>query len=363
MSYRSRLYNHRNAQSPETGKKKPFFAKQHGASDDKGKFFQKKPAANAPDDKQEKEPHGMAASFVQRLATSAEDEKLSTNDARMERDKEDKVKAVHGAGLAPPGIQRDLAIEPANPDVAEPELTAGQIRTAIIFNRDRYSTQSIRLIQNIVGGPITGIMDEQTVRLIALYQAQNNLTPDGMAGPDTFGQLTSELTAEGAPDDTCLTMFNVAVTSPMELHAAGPNLANIFGHFEVSIQFSPHCDCSQFEYRQFIGGQVTLNGTVINANFSVPGGGLPGLGNFVQDGNTTLPNNGRYGHRKLPANQGLVNQYTDPDGTVNMANGCVFNSLDEPGVVGAPANPGDVYVFDIRFFGDILRNGKPIPSE
>jgi len=173
--------------------------------------------------------------------------------------------------------------------------------------------------------------------------------------------MTSELTAEGASMDTCLNMFRVSVASPIEIHSAGLNLANIFGHFDVEIRFSPHCDCSRFEYRQFISGQVTLNGINLNNQFSIPSGNvLPATGNFVEDGNTNLPDNGRYGHRKLQANQGLQNQYLNSTGIVDMANGCTFNSFDEPGVIAAPANSGDIYVFDFRFFGDIRKDGQMI---
>jgi hypothetical protein len=148
----------------------------------------------------------------------------------------------------------------------------------------------------------------------------------------------------------------------MEIHAgAAPNTANIFGHFDVEILFSPHCDCSRFEYRQFISGLVTLNGINLNTQFSIPPGNvLPASGNFIEDGNTALPGNGRYGHRNSLANQGMLNQYVDSAGGIDMANGCRFRSFDEPGVIGAPANTGDLYVFDFRFFGDIRKDGKMI---
>ena len=117
MSYRSRLYNHRNAQSPEGTKKNPFFSKQHESNDAKEKkvFFQAKHEVNSPDDQYEQEAdhvanavvnnksnkkakQGKPISSIQRLATSTEDEKLGTNDARMERDKEDKLKPVQKMG-------------------------------------------------------------------------------------------------------------------------------------------------------------------------------------------------------------------------------------------------------------------------
>lgn len=259
-------------------------------------------------------------------------------------------------------VQRDLAIEPSDPLARQQELTFKQIHDAIIYNNDRYGQKSIQLIQDVVGAIVTGTMDEDTINLVALYQAENELTADGMVGPNTFNQITSELEAEGASDETCLNMFLVGVRTPMELHAAAsPNTANIFGHFDVEVRFSPHCDCSKFEYRQFISGNVTLNGVNINNQFSVPPVNvLPASGSFVEDGNTTLANNGRYGHRNLQANQGMFNQYTDSAGNIDMTNGCIFHSFDEPGVTGGPANSGDTYVFDFRFFGDIRKNGKMI---
>lgn len=371
MSYRSRLFNHRNAQPPDGDKqKKPFFPSKHGAGvaeDKKKKFFQSGPAGAAP-----AEQGPGAIPNIQRLATSGIDEQKGTNEEKEARNKGDKLRqedAGPGGGAQavaalPEGkkkIQRDLAIPPTNPDFVDPQLPAQQIRNAILFNNDRYSADSIQLIQNIVGATVNGVMDEDTVRLIAHYQGQNGLTPDGMIGPNTFPQLTDELAAEGASPDTCLTSFLVSVRSPMELHpGAGVNQVNIFGHFDIEIRFDPHCDCSRFEYRQFIGGDVTLNGANINNQFNVPGGGLPGLGNFVEDGNTTLAGNGRFGHRNLPPNQQALNQYADADGTLDMANGCIYTSFDEPGVTNAPGNSGDHYVFDIRFFGDIRKDGTMV---
>ena len=257
-------------------------------------------------------------------------------------------------------IQRDLAVNPIVPGAAVPVLTPQQIRSATIFNNERYDAENITLIQDIVGGPVTGVLTDETLNLIALYQAQNGLTPDGMAGTQTFDLLTAELTAGNNSPDTCLTMFHVGLVTPMDIRAAGINRANIFGHFDVEIQFSPHCDCSRFQYRQFICGTVTYNGVNINNVFSIPGGALPAISNWVEDGNTTLPNNGRYGHRNHAANNGLPNQYTDANGAVDMQHGCKFKSTDEPGVTSSLANSGDVYVFDLRFFGDIRKDGQMI---
>jgi hypothetical protein len=64
MSYRSRLYNHSNAQGPAGKKGQPFFSRR-GAD------------ATA----------GVVVRKIQRLSTPVEDEQLGTNDARMLKDK------------------------------------------------------------------------------------------------------------------------------------------------------------------------------------------------------------------------------------------------------------------------------------
>ena len=43
-----------------------------------------------------------------------------------------------------------------------------------------------------------------------------------------------------------------------------------------------------------------------------------------------------------------------------MASGCRYTSTDEPGVTGAPANAGDVFAFDFRFFGEVRKDGAMI---
>ncbi len=259
-------------------------------------------------------------------------------------------------------LQRDLALEPTNPTPQEINLTAGKIRDAINFNHRRYDAENARLIQDVVGAQQTGTFDEETIRLIARYQDDFGLTPaDGKVGPDTFDQLTAELQAENVDDQTCLTMFNVSnPTIPLDIRVAGPGLADIFSRFNVTARFSPHCNCNEFEYRQFICGSVdrTQGGVVTNMNnvFSVPGGGLPQCPGWVEDGDTTTPQNGRYGHRNHTAR--VNNRYLDDTSSVDMTNGCRFSAFDVPGLFRVPDNSGDRYDFDIRFFGDVRRNGR-----
>ena len=65
MSYRSRLYNHRNAQSVE-GNDKPFFSKKQKENDStkKNTFFQAKLEVNKPGDKYEQEADAVASKVV-----------------------------------------------------------------------------------------------------------------------------------------------------------------------------------------------------------------------------------------------------------------------------------------------------------
>jgi len=56
---------------------------------------QRKLTVGQPGDVHEKEADAMANKVVRRLATSKEDEKLGTHDARMEKDKEEPMKPVH----------------------------------------------------------------------------------------------------------------------------------------------------------------------------------------------------------------------------------------------------------------------------
>jgi hypothetical protein len=98
MSYSLRNYRHRNPQKGEDKKgAAPFFNGTKSASiqkKKKGAFFQPKLTIGKPGDIHEKEADAVARQVVQRLATSKEDEKIGTNDARMEKDKEDPMKPV-----------------------------------------------------------------------------------------------------------------------------------------------------------------------------------------------------------------------------------------------------------------------------
>ena len=139
MSYRSRLYNLRNIQSPE-GHDKPFFSKnqEKNSSENKGAFFQAKLAVNKPGDQYEREADSMAnvvvnnrtanpvlqhkkISSIQRLSTAPEEEKVSTNDQRMDRDKEKPFQRMS----ADPEKEKLKGIQKMDDPIKEKENMAG----------------------------------------------------------------------------------------------------------------------------------------------------------------------------------------------------------------------------------------------
>lgn len=148
MSYAQRTYRHRNPRGQEKEQQDPattFFNKtgQNAIQTKKDdSFFQAKLSVNQPGDPLEQEADSMAGSVVnhtqgaapaiqrkkingiQRLASSKEDEKLDTNEARMKRDKDIQRKAeVPGQEEEKEGIQMQV-----DPDKEEKEEGMGTMQ-------------------------------------------------------------------------------------------------------------------------------------------------------------------------------------------------------------------------------------------
>lgn len=154
MSYSSRVYRQRNAHSHDEKSKDSFFGKQQDSEQSKsGKsFFQTKLTVNKPGDAFEKEADNVAntvvnktsdkpivqqkkISSIQRLATSAEEEKLSTNDARMKMDKD--IQEKPQAGKDPEekkeklkGVQKKDEPHPDEKKKKKPVQTKAETATA-----------------------------------------------------------------------------------------------------------------------------------------------------------------------------------------------------------------------------------------
>ena len=225
-------------------------------------------------------------------------------------------------------LMRDFALEPPAAVPAQRELTAAQVREAIRFNRARYNEESTRLIQDVVGAGVTGTFDELTVRMIASMQREYGLVPaDGKVGADTYDHLIHELQEEAVTPDECITMFRIDGPVPLAFTRTSSSQGVIDSRFEIHARFDPRCNCSDFEYRQFISGHVELLeaapasgatppatsgcATLISSTagitawdmdgcFAVPGGGL--RSGMHEDGDTSIASGvagRRYGHRSF----------------------------------------------------------------
>ncbi len=283
------------------------------------------------------------------------------------------VQQANTAGTVHRVVQRDLSIEPTHR--AEPlrRLSAGQVRRAIRFNTNRYDPDSIRLIQQVVGGDATpqGAMTESIVRSIAILQRDFGLPQNGQVGPRTFALISRLNRASSAPTGPgdCLTRFSVATVNNFQAeYTSNPVVRDILARFIVQARFEPRCRCQDFQYRQYIcgtvsrqpppvamGGPALQTPTPMNGAFSrIPGGRLPRCGGAIthEDGDTSAgsgvgPN---YGHRTQ--GQGSNDRYLP-----NRANGCEYRGYDVVGLrnISLAAFIGHTYRFDLRFRGEIIQ--------
>ena len=274
-------------------------------------------------------------------------------------------------------IQRDLATpEPEVPAPAQPDLTDTEIRDAIRYNSRRYDEANTRLIQEILGGPVTGRWTPDNIRAIAATQEIYGFRKDGRVGPETFRFIAREQELVGMSTETenCLTMFRVVWHPVLRAATPGPNgTTRIRGHHVVEAQFSNRCDCSEFQYRQFIAGVATASlGTQsrdISGGFNfIPGGALPMT--FQEDGMTNCPSI-NYGHREQPGQDRTIpgtpvscgeNHYMDETDATDQANGCRYRGEDFPEIEVTGLNAGSRVDLLVEFRGEIQRNGTPIQT-
>lgn len=273
-----------------------------------------------------------------------------------------------------PLLQRDLATtEPMPPPGAQPDLTEAQILEALRFNRMRYDEANTRLIQSILGGPVTGQWTRDNILAIAATQELYGLVKDGKVGPETFRFIVEEQRLEGmdTSDQNCLTMFRVIVHPLQTAATAGPGgTTRIRGHHTVDAQFSSRCNCSEFEYRQFIAGVATASRGGITQDLStffinVPGGRLPVT--FREDGMTHCAGI-NYGHREQPSQDRTTtrcgeNRYIDDAGATDQANGCTYRGEDFPSIIVNGLNTGDDVDLLIDFRGEIRCNGRVVQTK
>jgi len=266
-------------------------------------------------------------------------------------------------------LQRDLATPPPAVDAAaQPDLTADQVQEAIRFNRTRYNEANTRLIQNLLGGPVTGVWTEENIEAIANTQQQYGLKKDGKVGDETFRFLNREQRLEdmSRSNQNCLVSFRLVGPTGQNFGRDDPTHCHFNNFFRIEAQFSPRCDCNEFEYRQFIRGhwRRTRGGVVTDLPIRLPGGVLPAA--FIEDEDTAaaVPH---YGHRddraEVPPAE-VEDHYINARGADDQANGCRFRSTDAPGFNQFPdCLPGDQYDLLTSFRGEIQRNGAVIAGQ
>ena len=324
--------------------------------------------------------HELAHVVQQRGSRAERATRIGAPSDSLEREAADAASRVSAGerasvrGSADGVIQRDLATPPPAVAPAEQQdLTDDQIQAAIRFNSQRYNAANTRLIQDLVGTEQTGVWSADDITAIAAIQEEYGLTADGKVGNDTFRFLQNEQRLEGASTRTgeCLTAFGVTNfgATPIVRDAAS-NTCTLSGHFRTASQFSSRCNCSQFEYRQFIRGHFLQNrGGVQVADLATQFGRLPSgslTAAFQEDGDTSDPTAQNYGHRTNPADDTPEDHYINGANADDQANGCRYRNEDFPGFSSVPGIPdcrvGDVIDADMTFRGEIQRNGTAIQS-
>jgi Domain of unknown function (DUF4157) len=270
-------------------------------------------------------------------------------------------------------VQRDLATEPpvvAPP--AQPDLTDAQIKEAIAFNEDHYDGANTRLIQRLLGGPVTGVWTEENIEAVAATQEEYGLQKDGKVGHETFVFLNREQQLERMSTSTrnCLVSFHVQGPEPARLERLGPDRCSLRGFFGIRAEFSRRCGCGHFEYRQFIRGHFRRTRGTATIDMGdwfarLPAGRI--TDDFQEDGDIDdVPEN--YGHRDDPAGADPLDHYVDAAGNEDQAGGCRYASVDRVGSWGGgdaveDCRPGDVYDVEVAFRGEIQRDGVPIQQK
>jgi hypothetical protein len=180
-----------------------------------------------------------------------------------------------------------------------------------------------------------------------------------------------ELTAEGAVGEEAgdpIIMFQINGPRPVTffVNSNDPTQGHVQSRFDILILFDPRAHPEQYEYRQFISGNVTEtfpDGHVDNINhlFSLLPHPLE-AGNLHEDGDTSVPPNtaGRnYGHRHYAPRPGGQDVYSEPD----RRTGSRYEGFDVPEIGPFPIAPlhGHIVTFDLHFHGAIIRRqpGQP----
>lgn len=167
---------------------------------------------------------------------------------------------------------------------------------------------------------------------------------------------------------SCQPIFRVVVHPVLGAATPGPNgTTRIRGHHVVEARFSSRCNCSEFEYRQYIAGVAMAYRGAQEENLArlfqyTPGGSLPI--DMQEDGMTNCPSV-NYGRREQRGQASTTatcgeNRYTDDTGRTDQPNGCTYRGEDFPELIVHNLNSGDTVDLLIEFRGEIEHNHRTI---
>jgi len=96
----------------------------------------------------------------------------------------------------------DLAVKPKKPNAIAKELTEVDIQEAIIFNKKRFkSINELIILRDVLGlSSEPASIDEEFVKTVAQWQAENELKEDGKIGPKTAAVIGYEMLQESKLD-------------------------------------------------------------------------------------------------------------------------------------------------------------------
>jgi peptidoglycan hydrolase-like protein with peptidoglycan-binding domain len=225
---------------------------------------------------------------------------------------------------------------------------------------------AVRLLQRRLDIINDGIFGPKTKQAVMDFQnARSALRPatTGGVGPGTWAALDSD-------PDNCLLAFDVIVDPARTAATPGPGgRTQIFGRHRIKARFHRRCDCSRFQYRQFIAGSatVTRGGAVRNlaSLFTRIPGGLPVV--MTEDAmiGCAGPN---YGHREQPPTSATTatcpeNHYvTGGSGRDDQADGCIYRGEDVPKLTVNGTQTGDIVDVLIQYRAEIQRDGAAVAT-
>lgn len=109
---------------------------------------------------------------------------------------------IQQKGMVQKKVQRDLAVEPPNPEAVAKTLTDSEVESAIAYNEKRFKSEDeLKTLRDVLGLPFdVATIDREFVQTVAQWQAENNLKVDGKIGPKTAAVIGYEMLQESKVD-------------------------------------------------------------------------------------------------------------------------------------------------------------------